>query len=832
MTQVKNDLSLHQTYGTPMKLIYTLILLCCVGSASWAQNLIRGTVSDSKTGELIIGAVIRNKEGNGAVTDLNGVFTINSNTPNDTLRITMIGYEEFKHAVRPSDINNPLVIQLRPSENQLHVVVVSAGKFAQDVSEVTVSMEVLSPELLRDKNVPSADEILQQTPGVSIVDKEPQIRSGSGYSFGAGSRVQILVDDLPSLSGDAGRPSWDYIPVENISQIEVIKGASSVLYGSAALSGVINVRTAYPSDTARTIVNVYHGMYSTPQNDSSVYWNSPLMRSGINFLHSQKFGQLDFVIGGNAIGDDGHLGPIRDTASGSFVDKYDPFSADRYEANSRARLNMNLRYRSKNITGLSYGLNTNWNVSNSLATLLWAQADTGLYAAYEGSATRTKQLLGTIDPFITYYNSKGNKHSLRTRWQTLDNDNDNNQGNFSDQYFGEYQYQLNWENLGIRNMTTTLGAVVMHTDARGQLFTGGNPDGRNRADNYAGYFQVDKKFLEKLNVSAGVRYEYFEINKASDSKPVFRAGLNYQAARATYIRASYGQGYRFPSIAEKFIVTGVGAINIFANPDLVAETSYNAEIGVRQGFRIGQFLGFADVAVFQQEYDNFIEFTFGQWQRIPSLAELNFDLDAWADTIESSIGFKSVNTGHAKIQGLEFSLMGEGKIRKVKTQVLAGYTYTLPISTTPNYSYGTPQNGSNPELKIPGHYTYNTTSSDTTNNILKYRMQHLIRADLSFTYKNIMLGLSGRYNSHMQNIDRAFEDLESSEIANFNPGIRNWRKEHTSGDYVFDVRIGYTFAGKHRVSLIMNNVLNREYAIRPLAIEQPRFTMIQYVLNL
>jgi hypothetical protein len=43
-------------------------------------------------------------------------------------------------------------------------------------------------------------------------------------------------------------------------------------------------------------------------------------------------------------------------------------------------------------------------------------------------------------------------------------------------------------------MTTTLGAVVMHTDARGQLFTGGNPDGRNRADNYAGYLQVDKKF--------------------------------------------------------------------------------------------------------------------------------------------------------------------------------------------------------------------------------------------------------------------------------------------------------------------------------------------------
>lgn len=814
-----------------MKLLLTSVAFLLLSFNAISQNIIHGVVTDQLTGELIVGAVIRNKDGGGAVSDINGNFSIESNSPNDTLRISMIGYEEYKHPVKPNDIHTNIQIPLRPKENELHVVVVSAGKFAQDVSEVTVSMEVLSPELLRDKNVPSADEILQQTPGVSIVDKEPQIRSGSGYSFGAGSRVQILVDDLPVLSGDAGRPSWDYIPVENISQVEVIKGASSVLYGSAALSGVINVRTSYPADTAKTIINLYHGVYSSPESDSSVYWQQPLMRSGINLLHTQKFGNLDFVLAANAIGDDGHLGPIRDTTNGTFTDGYDPFTVDRYEANSRARINVNLRYRSKKVTGLSYGVNTNWNISNSLATLLWAESDTGLYAAFQGSATRTKQLLGTIDPFITYYNSKGNKHSLRTRWQSLDNDNDNNQGNFSDQYYGEYQYQLNWENLGIRNMTTTCGVVAIHTDARGELFVGGNDDGRNYADNYAAYLQVDKKFFEKLNVSAGVRYEYFEINDASDSKPVFRAGLNYKLGKATYARASFGQGYRFPSIAEKFIVTGVGAINIFANPDLIAETSYNAEVGIKQGFRIGQFLGFVDVAAFQQEYDNFIEFTFGQWKYVRPVESIA-DFPRFQEEIQKSIGFKSVNTGHAKIQGAELSVMGEGKIRKVKVQLLAGYTYTLPVSTTPHHIYGTPPNGGNTSLKIPNEYTYITTSSDTTNNILKYRMQHLVRGDVSFHYKNIMLGMSGRYNSHMQNIDRAFEDLETVPLAEFNPGISKWRKEHTSGDYVFDLRLGYTFAQKHRVSIIINNLLNREYAIRPLAIEQPRFTMVQYVLTL
>ena len=92
-----------------------------------------------------------------------------------------------------------------------------------------------------------------------MVDGEPQIRSGSGFSYGAGSRVMVMVDDLPVLSGDAGRPTWGFLPLENLEQIEVIKGASSVLYGSAALSGVINIRTRYPDARPLTrITNTEH----------------------------------------------------------------------------------------------------------------------------------------------------------------------------------------------------------------------------------------------------------------------------------------------------------------------------------------------------------------------------------------------------------------------------------------------------------------------------------------------------------------------------------------------------------------------------------------------
>ncbi|MDP5075485.1 MAG: TonB-dependent receptor, partial [Flavobacteriales bacterium] len=434
------------------------------------------------------------------------------------------------------------------------------------------------------------------------------------------------------------------------------------------------------------------------------------------------------------------------------------------------------------------------------------------------------QQLYTVDPSIQYTSKKGAVHSLKTRWQSLDNNNDNNQGNFSDVFYTEYQVQKNWELSKIKNLTTTAGVVNTETEARGELFVGGNTNGRNEARNTAAYFQIDKKVGERLNLSGGVRYEQFVLNTEKNGKPVFRAGANYKFGQASYLRASYGQGYRFPSIAEKFIVTGLGAIQVFANPDLKPETSYNAEIGIKQGFKIGEFKGFIDLAVFQQEFRNFIEFTFGQWTPVPVS-----DLTA----LTSAIGFKSLNTGGAKVQGAELSVLGTGTIRKIRFDVLAGYTYTKPVSTTPDYVYA--QTIQTPGTIVIGEFaqaSYQTTGENISNNILKYRMQHLIRIDVGATKGNFNSGISFRANSHMQNIDKAFSQLENYFPTEFNPGINSWRANKTKGDYVFDARVGYTFSEKHRIAFIVNNILNREYAIRPLAIEEPRVTMLQYTLSL
>ena len=173
-----------------------------------------------------------------AATDINGAYSLTLTPGNHTVVCSFIGMARQEKTVTLAQGEtvewNPVMAS---AAEALGLVVVSAGRFEQDASEVTVSLEVLQPALVENKATTSLETAIEQTPGVSLVDGEPQIRSGGGFQLRCRSRVMVLVDDLPVLSGDAGRPTWGFLPLENLEQIEVIKGASSVLYGSAALSG-------------------------------------------------------------------------------------------------------------------------------------------------------------------------------------------------------------------------------------------------------------------------------------------------------------------------------------------------------------------------------------------------------------------------------------------------------------------------------------------------------------------------------------------------------------------------------------------------------------------
>ena len=71
--------------------------------------------------------------------------------------------------------------------------------------------------------------------------------------------------------------------------------------------------------------------------------------------------------------------------------------------------------------------------------------------------------------------------------------------------------------------------------------------------NVSAYTQLETKLKNILTLSAGGRLEYFQLNDTITAlKPIFRAGYSLKIYQETYLRGSYGQGYRFPTITERF----------------------------------------------------------------------------------------------------------------------------------------------------------------------------------------------------------------------------------------------------------------------------------------
>lgn len=254
------------------------------------SGIVKGTITDAGSKEALIGAniVLLNDNTFGHSSDIDGKYSLELTVGKHTLIVSYTGYLSDTFSVRINE--NEITthdISLMEDSKTLDVIVVAAGKFEQNIEDLTVSMEVIKPKLIENKNTTSIETALEQVPGLTILDQEPQIRGGSGFTFGVGSRVAIVVDGMPMLSGDAGRPEWGFIPVENLEQIEIIKGASSVLYGSSALSGVINIRTAYPKLEPETKINLTSGVYSTPLYEGAKWWDDTPIYSGINFFHSR-----------------------------------------------------------------------------------------------------------------------------------------------------------------------------------------------------------------------------------------------------------------------------------------------------------------------------------------------------------------------------------------------------------------------------------------------------------------------------------------------------------------------------------------------------------------
>jgi iron complex outermembrane receptor protein len=281
-----------------------------------------------------------------------------------------------------------------------------------------------------------------------------------------------------------------------------------------------------------------------------------------------------------------------------------------------------------------------------------------------------------------------------------------------------------------------------------------------------------------LKAVAGVRVEQNSLDGVKDRiVPVFRAGLNWQAATYTFLRASFGQGYRFPSIAEKHASTTLGSVIILPNPDIKPESCWSTEIGIKQGIMLGKFTGQTDVSLFMSQNTDMIEFSL------------------FTDTVSHKVGFKATNVEYSRIYGGELELMLAGSFGKVNTTLRGGYTFIYPVEV------------------------FKETNKNT-DQYLKYRRKHSGNISLNISWKKFESGLDFYVRSKILRIDSFFLTEEMGE--KILPGFPDYWKENNTGYFLMDGTIGYKLSKKLTLSFAVKNLTNTEYMGRPGDIQPQR----------
>ncbi len=609
-----------------------------------SSTIVTGRVLDA-AGEALVGANLLVKGTVlGTATRRDGTFELRQ-VPRGVriLRVSMIGFEAAELRVDVDGDRMTLAdVVLRETAVHTGEVVVTAGRRAQSLEDVPVSMAVFDGRDVERRTLVTLDQALRQVPGVNMTESQINIRGSSGYSRALGSRVLLLLDGVPLLTGDAGEIKYDVVPMYMVDRIEVLKGAGSALYGSSALGGVVNVITKRPA-TRMAGVRVYSGFYDDPQYASWKWWgSSPRFFNGLDahvgggMLVGEEGEELSYLASAGVRNNQGYR-------QGDAGFRWNGFAKGEWKLSPERALTATVNYASD--------LHGNWIYWRSLADALVQPVGSDI-----GERTHSTKLQTTLawrdTPSAVY------AWSARGTWFRTAYDLESDTSDFSMRPNDRVQSTTHTALLGLQGawapgprfvLTHGVDAAIGIVDAR--------TFGRRTGTTTAVYAQGDWSPFDGLNISAGARADYTWIDSAqADGRVSPRLGAAWTLTPGTTLRASAGMGFRAPSIAERFTTASGAGIRTKPNPSLLSERSISYECGVRQELPIPAVL---DAAIFLADYSNLVE---------PVI-----------DT-DGMVIFRNVT--RARITGLELGVMTQ-LFEKLLT-VSAGWTYMDPRDRVQN----------------------------------------------------------------------------------------------------------------------------------------------------
>lgn len=485
----------------------------------------------------------------GHTTDINGKvsFTIKASA---RITATFVGYKRLVDTILPGETRT---LELVPQIYQVDEVVVTAQFRPETVDKSIYNIKVVGSQQIENRAAVNLNEMLAG---------EVNFRTTHDNSLGSsismqgleGEHIKFLIDGVPVIGRQNGLVDLQQLNLQNIHHVEVIQGPMSVVYGSNALAGVVNIITKDPDQQKFSIkgdayyetVGQYNfslgGSYAWKKSSFSVnggrnffdgfdpvdttrnqQWK-PKLQYDLDGAYLYRSEKTKFKIGGNYFYEE-----IRDKGNPLKVFNWDK-AFDKYFYTNRWDLRGELNQKVLN---------------RAMVNVLSA------YSFYSRLKNTYLKDLTNLDESIVPEDEKQDTTTF---------DNILFRADFNNYVKNEkFKYQLGID----LNRESGTGKRIENNE--------------QQIGDYAGFFNMIIAPIAQLSIQPGIRGIYNTNYKAP---LVYSLNVKWNIIEPLALRVSFAKGFRSPSLKELYLDFVDINHNIQGNPDLKAETSQNINLAI------------------------------------------------------------------------------------------------------------------------------------------------------------------------------------------------------------------------------------------------------------
>jgi len=765
-----------------MSKLYLVVLLSVLVSnraSAQTKGSLKGLVTDQHNHPLPGASVTLEPDHRTAIGNKKGEFEITGlYTGTYTLKITAVGFSSYKSEVEiTSGDSKRLNIKLPAAENGLDEVNINGDHHNPDnlidMIHTVMPSTIITRKTIEQMGSRRLDEVLKEQTGLAIVS---DIGSGSravglqmqGFDSGY---TMIMIDGQPMVGRNSGNFDLSRITVSNIERIEIIKGASSCLYGSEALAGVVNIVTRKNITQSQGLAALRYGSYNMV--DATLEGETPFAgKKGSAYLSANYYRTAGF--NANPYLQEGKTAPP--------FDSFNLQGRGRYVLSDISTLSFNGRYATRHsVNELNYGVRPSTDVLDE------------------------RDLNGSVSLNNNFKNGTRLKTQYYlTRYQTEQGITDLNSGaqipgNEFMQYLHRAEMQASKDLFSNLNLTGGIGGAYEYLNDVSYR-------GTKTMSNYFAYGQADWQASNKIGVTGGARYDYH--NKYG-SKLNPSVGFRYTPVKDLTFKAAIGTGFKTPNFQQLYLVF----TNIQTGYTVLGAEEFSREIQILQD--AGQIQSIWPVAsrVGQLKPERSVSYSTGF--TFTAIKSLKLDVNVFYNDIKNFINSEQVAT---KTSGQQiFSYINIARAYLTGTEISLNWSATPSLNINAGYQllYAIDRGVVDSIKADQGLYgqIYDTklnqlrrsTRSDYFG--MSNRSRHM--ANIKFTYEHQKSGLTGSFRVNYRS---KYGFMEANRANNFIDTYDTF----VSSYFLFNAAVQKTFYHNHlSLQLTADNLFDYRDQLMP-----------------